>query len=62
MLVKCKKFATNFLSQIQGGFDMDTKLVTIQIRTKQWAFVKLYQEFYGILEWSRKLTPKMKKL
>lgn len=39
MFVKCKKSATNFLSQIQGGFDMDTKLATIQIRTKQWASI-----------------------
>ncbi len=39
MFVKCNKFATNFLSQIQGGFDIDTKLATIQIRTKQWASI-----------------------
>lgn len=39
MFVKCKKFATNFLSQIQGGFDIDTKLATIQIHTKQWASI-----------------------
>lgn len=37
--VKCEKFATNFLSQIQGGFDMDTKLAIMQIRIRQWASI-----------------------
>lgn len=39
MFVKCKKCATNFLQQTQGGFYMDTKLATTQIRIQQWAAI-----------------------
>ena len=39
MFVKCEKCATNFSQQTQGGFDMDTKLATTQIRIQQWAAV-----------------------
>ena len=39
MFVKCEKCATNFSQQTLGGFDMDTKLATTQIRIQQWAAV-----------------------